>query len=185
MKLLVKIWSLISLTCRESLAKKTFIVFFILSTLTHLFFLLALDVNVVDGAVAMVQIFGKEVNSNQQIDVQKMIIVIESFIAVFFAFIGGIFFSIFATASLFPTMVEKGSIEILLSKPLSRTQIILGRYLGAQIIVVLNVIYLIGGSWLILSLKTDFWYFPYLYSIPMVIGAFAFMFALMALVGLT
>lgn len=185
MEIFTRIWSLITLTFRESLAKKTLIVFFALSTLNHLFFLLALDVDVVDGAVALVQIFGKDVDTNQPIDVQKMIIVIESFIAVFFAFIGGIFFSIFATASLFPTMLEKGSIEILLSKPLTRTHIFLGRYLGAQSIMVLNVIYLIGGSWLILSLKTGFWHFPYLYSIPMVIGAFACMYALMALVGLT
>ncbi|MFQ5823927.1 MAG: ABC transporter permease subunit [bacterium] len=185
MKIFIKVWTLITHTFRESLAKKTFIVFFVLSTLNHLFFLLALDVDVVDGAVAMVQIFGQELQSNQQIDVQKMIIVIESFIAVFFAFIGGIFFSIFATASLVPTMLEKGSIEILLSKPLSRTQIFIGRFLGAQSIMVINVIYLIGGSWLILSMKTNFWYIPYLYSIPMVIAAFAFMYALMAFVGLT
>jgi ABC-type transport system involved in multi-copper enzyme maturation permease subunit len=185
MKIVIKIWSLIALTFRESLAKKTFIVFFALSTLNLLFFLLALDVDVVDGAVAMIQIFGMDVQSNQPIDVQEMIIMIESFIAVFFAFVGGIFFSIFATASLFPTMLEKGSIEILLSKPLTRTQIFFGRYLGAQSIMVLNVVYLIGGSWLVLSWKTDFWYFPYLYSIPMVIAAFAFMYALMALVGLT
>ncbi|MFQ5706583.1 MAG: ABC transporter permease subunit [bacterium] len=184
MKTLLKIWAIIGHTFRESVAKKTFIVFFILSTLTHLFFLFAIDVNLVNSAQAMVQIFGQSVGKNQQIDVHKMIIVIESFVAVFFAFVGGIFFSIFATASLVPSMLEKGNIEILLSKPLSRTQIFLGRFLGAQSIMVLNVLYLIGGTWLILSLKTNFWYFPFLYSIPMVVGAFALMYAFMALVGL-
>lgn len=184
MQLLEKIWAYIILTFKESLAKKTFVVFFLLSTVNHIFLLLALDVDVVDGAIAMVRVFGKDLHSNQAIDVHQMIIVIESFIAVFFAFCGGIFFSIFAAASLVPTMLEKGCIEILLSKPLSRTQLFIARYLGAQSIMVINIVYLIGGSWLILSLKTGVWYVPYLYAIPMVIASFAFMYTLMALVGL-
>lgn len=180
----MKIWAIISYTFKESLAKKTFIVFFLLSTLVHLFFLFALNVNMIDGATAMVQIFGQKVNPHEQVNIREMIILIESFIAVGFAFIGGIFFSIFATASLIPNMLEKGNIEILLSKPMTRTQIFLARYLGAQSIMSLNIIYLIGGSWLILSLKTGFWYLPYLYAIPLVILAFAVMYALMAFVGL-
>ncbi len=184
MKLLSKIFAYTALTFRESLAKKTFVVFFLLSTINHIFFLLALDVDVVDGAFAMVQIFGEDLRTNKAIDVQEMIIVIESFIAVFFAFCGGIFFSIFATASLVPSMLEKGSVEVLISKPLSRAQLFIGRYLGAQSIMVLNIIYLIGGSWLILSIKTGVWYFPYLYAIPMVIVSFVFMYTLMAFVGL-
>ncbi|MFQ5676597.1 MAG: hypothetical protein ACE5G1_11915 [bacterium] len=184
MKLISKQCAYVALTFRESFAKKTFVVFFLLSTLNHIFLLLALDVDVLDGAIAMVQIFGADLNTKAAINVREMIIVIESFIAVFFAFCGGIFFAIFATASLVPTMLEKGYVEILLSKPLSRAQIFIARYLGAQSIMVINILYLIGGSWLILSVKTGLWYFPYLYAIPMVIASFAFMYALMALVGL-
>lgn len=179
MKRFIKIWAIITHTFRESLAKKTFIVFFALSTITHLFFLFALNVDAIDGAMAMVQIFG----SAQELDIHKMIIAIESGIAIL-VFIGGIFLSIFATASLVPSMLEKGNIEILISKPLTRTEIFLGRYLGAQSIMAFNVIYLVAGSWLILSMKTGFWYSPYLYTIPMVIIVFAIIYSLMALVGL-
>jgi ABC-type transport system involved in multi-copper enzyme maturation permease subunit len=179
MRRFTKVWTIIALTFRESLAKKTFVVFFALSTITHLFFLLALNVDVIDGATAMVQIFG----SSQQLDVHKMIIAIESGIAIL-VFIGGIFLSIFATANLIPSMLEKGNIEILISKPLTRSEIFLGRYLGAQSIMILNVVYLIAGTWLILSIKTGFWYLPYLYSIPIIIITFAIIYALMAFVGL-
>lgn len=182
MRTLRKIWALVAFTTKESLAKKTFLAFFLLSTILHLFFILALNIDVVNGALAMVKIMGQDVNKN--VDVHKMIVDIQTVIATM-VFSGGIFLSIFATASLIPNMLEKGSIDILLSKPLSRTQIFLARFLGAQSIMAFNVIYLIGGTWLILSWKTGVWHLPYLYSIPMVIIAFAIMYTIMAFVGVT
>ncbi len=184
MKTVLKLWAIIGFTFRESFAKKTFIAFFILSTIVHLFFIFALNVDLVDGALAMVKILGQDVNQTQSIDVEKMIITVQSVISTV-VFSGGIFLSIFATANLVPTMIEKGSIELLISKPLSRPMIFIGRFLGAQLIMIFNVIYLIFGTWLILSLKTSFWHLPYLYSIPMVITAFAIMYALISFVGVT
>lgn len=179
-----KLYALISLTFKESFAKKTFIAFFALSTLVHLFFILALNIEVVSGALAIVKVFGQDVQLSPEIDLQEMIVGIQSVFGTA-VFAGGIFLSIFATASLIPSMLEKGSIELLVSKPLSRIVIFLGRFLGALSIVIFNVGYFIVGTWLILGIKTGIWYFPYLYSILMVVIAFATMYALMALVGVT
>lgn len=182
MKTFAKIHALVALTFRESFAKKTFITFFALSTILHLFFLFALNVDVVDAGLAMVKVLGQDVSDTSTIDVKEMLVGIQSVIATV-VFAGGIFLSIFATASLVPTMLEKGNIDLLISKPLSRTQILLARYIGALSIMVFNVTYLVGGTWLILSAKTGIWYVPYLYSIPMVMVAFAIIYALMSLVG--
>ncbi len=179
MKSLRKTWAIIRYTFRESLAKKTFVTFFALSTLVHLFFMFALNVDVINGAMSMVKIMGQNVN---QPNLQKILVTIQSVIATT-VFTGGIFLSIFTTAGLIPSMLEKGYIELLISKPLSRTQIFLSRYLGALSIMAFNVVYLILGSWLILSIKTGIWYTPYLYSIPMVMVAFAIIYAVMVLVG--
>jgi len=176
-----KTWAILRYTFRESLAKKTFISFFVLSTLVHLFFIFALNVDVIEGALSMVKIMGKDVN---QPDIQKALVTIQSIIAST-VFTGGIFLSIFTTAGLIPAMLEKGYVELLISKPVSRSHIFISRYLGALSIMAFNVVYLILGSWLILSLKTGIWYLPYLYSIPMVIVAFAIVYALMSLVGVT
>ena len=184
MKTLSKIGAIIALTFRESLARKTFIAFFALSTMLHLFFIFAVNVDMVQGARAMVSIFGKDVEGGGKIDIEELIIGIESAIAGA-GFVGGLFLSIFATASLVPTMLEKGNIELLISKPLSRPLIFSARFLGALSIMVFNVTYLIAGNWLILCIKTNFWYGPYLYSIPMVVAAFATMYALLALMGVT
>ncbi|NIR47702.1 ABC transporter permease subunit [candidate division KSB1 bacterium] len=184
MSLFIRIWALISLTFRESLAKKTFIAFFTISTLVHLFFIFAVNVDVVDGALAMMNVFGKDIETSRKFDISEMIVGIESVIATL-VYNGGIFLAIFAAANLVPTMLEKGNIELLVSKPLSRPLILLCRFIGAQSIMVFNVTYLVGGSWLILSMKTGFWHWPYLYSIPMAIAAFAIMYTLMALIGVT
>jgi ABC-type transport system involved in multi-copper enzyme maturation permease subunit len=100
-------------------------------------------------------------------------------------YVGGIFLSIFATASLVPNMLEKGSVDLMLSRPFARWQLLLGRYLGALSIVAINVAYLIGGAWLILSIKTEFWHVPFLLSGVLIILVFGVLFAIMTFVGVT
>ena len=81
-------------------------------------------------------------------------------------------------------MLSKGSIDLILSKPLSRFHILLGKYLGALSIVVFNVIYLVGGMWFVLSLKTKIWNFGFLYSGLIIIITFSVILALMFIIGL-
>ncbi|MCG3119972.1 MAG: hypothetical protein ALAOOOJD_02532 [bacterium] len=177
--------AIILYTLRESLAKKTFLAFFIVVTLTHLLFIFALNVDIVAGGQAMVQLFGNDVE--HEIDFAKLrqiIIGIESGLAIAM-YGGGIFLSIFATASLVPNMLEKGSVDLMLSRPYARWQLLLGRYLGGLSIVTINVIYLIGGAWLILSVKTGFWHTPFLLSGVLIILVFGVLFAIMTFVGVT
>jgi len=177
--------AIISYTLRESLAKKTFMAFFVVVTLIHLLFIFALNVDLVSGGMAMVQLFGNDVE--QEIDVEKLrkiIIDIESGLAIAM-YGGGIFLSIFATASLVPNMLEKGSVDLMLSRPFARWQLLLGRYLGALSIVAINVAYLIGGAWLILSAKTGFWHLPFLLSGVLIVMVFGVLFAIMTFAGVT
>jgi ABC-type transport system involved in multi-copper enzyme maturation permease subunit len=82
-------------------------------------------------------------------------------------------------------MLEKGSVDLLLSRPYARWQLLLGRYLGALSIVAINVAYLIGGAWLILSAKTGFWHTPFLLSGVLIILIFGVLYAIMTFVGVT
>jgi ABC-2 type transport system permease protein len=176
--------AIIAYTLRESLAKKTFIAFFVMITITHLIFLFALNVDLVSGGMAAVQLFGA---NEKEIDVTRLhegVVKIESVIAAFM-YVGGIFLSVFATASLVPNMLEKGSVDLLLSRPYARWQLLLGRYLGALSIVAINVAYLIGGSWLILSAKTGFWHTPFLLSGVLIVLVFSVLYAIVTFVGIT
>lgn len=171
-----RILAIIQLTFRESLAKRTFLAFLGISTFICLLFLFALNLDIVDAAESYVSIFGQEIDRAFHLD--EVIVGIESAIAVAL-FTAGLFMSLFATSSLIPSFLDKGSIDLMISKPLSRFQILLGRYLGAVAIVAFNIFYLILLSWLILSIKTGIWNFGYLLAGVMIVVTFAILFALM------
>jgi ABC-type transport system involved in multi-copper enzyme maturation permease subunit len=172
-----KLWAVCYYTFRESLARKTFVAFFVISSLTLLLFLFALNIDAVDGAVSAISIFGQQAQG-VRLDVKELIVGLESGIAVTL-FTLGIFFSIFATANLIPTMLEKGNIDWIIAKPISREILLVGRYLGALAIVAFNVFYLIGGSWVILSLKTGYWNGSFLIAGCLITILFAILYAVM------
>ena len=181
----MKFLAIILYTLRESLAKKTFMAFFVVVTLVHLLFMFSVNVDVVDGAMATVKLMGND--EQKEMAVEKLrdgIIKIEAGVATAM-YVGGIFLSIFATASLVPNMLEKGSVDLMLSRPFARWQLLLGRYLGGLSMVAINVAYLIGGAWLILSIKTEFWHVPFLLSGLLIISVFGVLFAIMTFVGVT
>ncbi len=177
----MKILAVIQLTFRESFAKRTFMAFLGISTLVCVIFLFALNLDIVDGMKSSVSLFGKE--SSRLVDLHRILRVLEGGVA-FLLFTGGLFLSLFATSSLIPNMLQTGNIDVLVSKPLSRTELLLGKYLGAVAIVAFNVFYLIIFSWLILSVKTGLWNFGFLLAGVMIVITFAVLYALMTLLGL-
>ncbi|HYO77655.1 MAG TPA: ABC transporter permease subunit, partial [Thermoanaerobaculia bacterium] len=64
------------------------------------------------------------------------------------------FLAIFATAHLVPRMQEKGTIDLYLSRPVSRVKLLMSRYVAGLILAGSNVIYLMGSIWLIVVWKT-------------------------------
>ncbi|NUO83819.1 hypothetical protein HUU05_27400 [candidate division KSB1 bacterium] len=178
-----KIWAVCYYTFRESLARKTFIGFFIITSIVLAILLLAINIDAVDGALAGVSVFGKEARGIDM-ELSKLVIGIEVGLATAL-FTAGLFFSIFATASLVPNMLDKGNIDWLLAKPISREALLVGRYLGGLMVVAFNVFYLIAGAWLILSMKTGVWHFPFLLSGVLIIAIFAVIYAFMVFLGVS
>ena len=178
-----KIWAVCYYTFRESLARKTFIGFFAISSIVLAILLLAVNIDAVDGALAGLSVFGHEAQG-VDIELDRLVIGIEAALAAAL-FTAGLFFSIFATASLVPNMLEKGNIDWLLAKPISRARLLLGRYLGGLAIVAFNVFYLVAGAWLILSLKTGVWHFPFLAAGVLITAIFAVIYAFMVFLGVT
>jgi len=181
----MKFWAIISYTLRESLAKKTFMGFFVIITIVHLLFIFALNVDIVSGGQAALSLFGKE--APRAIDMEKLMFGFKQVMSALAVLMltGGIFLAIFATGSLMPNMLEKGSVDLLLSRPMARWQLLLGRYLGAVGLVAINVAYMTAGVWLIISLKIGLWHWPFLASGLIIIVVFAILFAIMTFVGVT
>jgi ABC-type transport system involved in multi-copper enzyme maturation permease subunit len=132
--------------------------------------------------MAAVSLFGKEVDNGRLIDVEKAVRRILGAVAAFL-FTAGLFLSVFASAGLIPAMFEPGRIELLLSKPLSRTRLLVGRYLGTLAVIGSNMLYLVFGVWVTLGLKTGIWNPSFLLSAALAIFAFAVMLSVVTLVA--
>lgn len=138
---------------REAAARWTLIAYFLLSTIFILIFASAINLDIVDGALAGAKLFGKEVEMNQSISIEKLVLGFESGFSAILYFLCT-FLAIFATAHLVPRMQEKGTIDLYLSRPVGRVKLILSRYVAGLLLAGSNVLYLIGTIWLIVMWKT-------------------------------
>lgn len=177
---LMQTGALIRDTFREAFARRIFWGLFGLSTLMILFFLFLLKIDIVEGAVATVSILGR--SSNRSTDADKLVRGFYAGIATFL-YTFGMFLAVFASAGLIPSVLEPGRIELLLSKPLSRSHILLGRYAGNVLVVSCNVAYLVLGVWLIFGAKTGIWSSRFLIAIATTIFVFAVLLTVVVLIG--
>lgn len=172
--------ALIQDTFREAMARKIFWGLFGLSTLMILFFLFLLNIDIVEGAMATVTLFGRTVSRVG--DVEKWVRTTYAAIATFL-YTWGMFLAVFASAGLTPSILEPGRIELLLSKPVSRVHILLGRFAGNVLIITCNVTYLVMGVWIILGIKTGIWSGDFLISIATTVFVFTVLLTVVVLMG--
>jgi ABC-type transport system involved in multi-copper enzyme maturation permease subunit len=172
--------ALVKDTFREAFARKVFWGFCGLSTLCILFFLFILKIDLVEGAMATVSLFGHA--AGQAIDPAGFVRLVCGGIAVFL-YTWGLALAVFASGSLVPGLLEPGRIELLLSKPLSRAHLLLGRYLGILLVVAANIVWLVAGLWVILGLKTRIWDPAFLVACASALFIFAVMLGLITLLG--
>jgi ABC-type polysaccharide/polyol phosphate export permease len=138
-----------------------------------------MKIDVVEGAVATMSLFGRDTRT---MDLTRLVNQVHSGIAAFL-YSAGLFLSVFASAGLIPTVFEPGRIELLLSKPVSRHQILLGRYLGNVLVIAGNMFYLVLGVWIVFGVKTGVWTHQFLYSTAITVFVFAVLLALVVLVA--
>ncbi len=167
-------------TFREALSRKIFLTFFGVSSLVLLVFaILFLSVSIED-MMPVVQTNGR--NPFDDV-IPKLTEFFKTFIVVPL-YGGGLFLSIFSVSSFIPNMLEKGSIDLLLSKPVSRNQIILGKFFGGSVMVLVNVAYLVIGIWFLIGLKFGDWGIGMFYAIITITFTFMVLYSLIILVGI-
>lgn len=96
----------------------------------------------------------------------------------------GMIAAILVTSTIIPQMFEPGSINLLLSKPVSRSALFISKFLGACAFISLNVSLLIGGLWLIAGTRFGIWNHGILWCIPLFMFMFLIYYAVSALTGL-
>ena len=184
-------------TGRELLYRRTILVYFGIVTLVLLFVLLALRTDVANGIIASLSVAGLEASASGNgfrlgdgaegpgmggLTADTFVRSVELVVA-FLLFPVAILMSVFATASLVPRMLEKGAIDLLLSKPVTRTGLFLSRYAGGLLTASLNLLYLTVGLAAILALKTGVWNGGFVLSGLLLSGFFACLLAFLMLAG--
>ena len=89
----------------------------------------------------------------------------------------GILMSLIWTAGFLPSFLEPQSASVLLTKPVPRWLLVLGKFFGMILFVGLHAAVFVGGTWLLLGIRTGVWTQAYLLSIPLLMLQFAFFYS--------
>lgn len=88
----------------------------------------------------------------------------------------GIILAIIATAGFFPAFIERGSIDVVLSKPMARWQIFLGKYIGSMVFVFVQAFIFVMLTFIVIGIRWGAWLPGYLWAIPLVVLLFSYIF---------
>jgi ABC-type transport system involved in multi-copper enzyme maturation permease subunit len=185
------------LTLHELAARKIVIALFVVITIVWGALALALRLDVVEGTLAGVRILGQQADVDQTrvdpetgervetlISLERFVVQVQSVVAGACYWLG-ILLALFATAPTIGHLLERGRVDLLLSKPIGRLSI-LGGHVGAVLFTVaLMGVYLFGAVWLVMALKSDIWNGRFLLSLFVVMGAFAAMYGVVVFVGVS
>ena len=131
-------WCIATYTWREGMRKKTLVGFLILSLL------------VIFGSSFMAAFLNPTMVGDLQSDVDLKLIkdICVSTIAIF-----GVLITIFISASVVPNETENKVIYTVLSKPVRRFQYLLGKFLGIQLIVIVNLALMVALFFIALYMR--------------------------------
>ncbi|GAB4299965.1 MAG: ABC transporter permease subunit [Ignavibacteriaceae bacterium] len=168
-----KIGLIILFTLREAFAKKVFIFFLAITALVLIITVASYIVIDADSLREIAKQQGEK-SFNEMLSILLLMIVAPlSALCLLLA--------IFASAGFIPSLLEKGTIDLFLSKPITRSQLLWGKYFGGIAVVFLNIFLLVLGVWLIIALKFSYWDFSFLLIILLITFTFAVLYSLIVL----
>jgi hypothetical protein len=89
-----------------------------------------------------------------------------------------------STASIFPDLVAGGSIDLYLSRPISRLRLFLTKYLSGLLFVALQVGVFTVACFLVIGVRGGAWEPKIFLAIPLVLLVFSYLFSICVLLGL-
>jgi len=95
----------------------------------------------------------------------------------------GVVLAIIATAGFFPAFMERGTVDVILSKPMSRWAIFLGKYLGSMVFILLHAGVFVLLTFLVVGVRWGIWLPGYLLAIPLMVALFSYLYCVSVLVA--
>ncbi len=161
---------------KEALAKKIFLTIFGFFSLLIILSVFALTNSTVEGMQMMLESSGAN-------SLREAVLTFQSYIVAGIPMFMLVSSMLIITSSFIPDMLKKGHIDLLLSKPISRTKIIIGHFIAATLIVLVAFTFLMGAIWILVSAKTGFWNPSFLYSILWFTLIFSVLYSAVMLIG--
>jgi len=174
----MELLTFISGIIREAFAKKIILSIFVFFSLILLFIVFAATNDSVAGMLAFLEASGGNA------DYRSAVIYFETAVVSKIPMFMLIAFYLIIVSSFIPSMLQKGHIDLLLSKPISRTKIILGHLIAGTAFAFLSTLFLFGIIWIIISSKTGVWHIPFLYSVIWFTFIFLVLYSFVILIGL-
>jgi ABC-type transport system involved in multi-copper enzyme maturation permease subunit len=87
------------------------------------------------------------------------------------------------TAFFIPNMLRKGSVDLFISKPIGRSQLLIYKYIGGLTFVLLITTFTVGGIWVVFGLRSGYWNPNFLAVIPILTFTFAIIYAMSTLIA--
>jgi ABC-2 type transport system permease protein len=163
---------------REAFAKKIILSIFIFFSLIILFIVFAATNDSVAGMLTFLEASGGNA------DYRSAVVYFESNVVSKIPMFMLVAFYLIIVSSFIPSMLQRGQIDLLLSKPISRTKIVIGHLLAGTSFAFLSSFFLLGIIWFIVSLKTGIWHVPFLSSILWFTFIFLVLYSFVILTGL-
>lgn len=179
------IWLVAVDILREALFSRYLLVLFGMISLGLIALALSLDLEVVDGALAAGKMFGGDLMNLSGGRPMLATEVMQPFFAgmAYGTFYFGTLFLIVAVADIAPRMLAPGRVELLLSLPIRRVEIVLGTYVGVLVIALLALVLAIGGGSAVLFMKAKIFTFAPLAGATAAFVGFMTLYALMLAVA--
>jgi ABC-2 family transporter protein len=100
-----------------------------------------------------------------------------------FGMLAGLLISVIVTAGFIPNILRKGSLDLYVSKPVGRVQLLLMKYAGGLVYVVILATFTVTGVWLAVGIKSGVWAPGFLLMIPILTFYFALLYAFSTLIA--
>lgn len=177
---MIQIAGLIRETFLEAIAKKVLIGFFIIAVLV----LAGIAWYFFNGDVQMiVSNLRPSPDDPNGIALREMLYSNQMMMGLSFNTVA-VFIAIFLTAHIIPSMLERGTIDLLLSKPISRTKLLFSKAFAGFLVAASCMVFFTFGSWIITSVATGIWNTGYLLSLLPILLEFLSLYSLLVFIGL-
>lgn len=91
--------------------------------------------------------------------------------------------SVILTSFFIPNMLRKGTLDLVVSKPVGKVQYLIYKYLGGLIFITIVSSITIGGVWFVIGIRSGMWDPRFLITIPALVLSFALLYSFSTLIA--